>query len=114
MKIETRLYPFGDVTFKKVGKTGVINFRALYSIRSNKKDDNGKFIYEPQFIDCKIWSPKDITKDIFKVTVRNGKEKYEPLDIKGYIECEVFNNKSGEKVVKPVIVIDEYNEVTPF
>lgn len=114
MKIETRIYPFGDVTFKKIKNTGVINFRALYSIRSNKKGDDGKFIYEPQFIDCKIWSPKDITKDIFTVTIRNGKEKYEPLDIKGYLECETYTNKSGEKVVKPIVVIDEYNEVTPF
>ena len=113
MKIETRIYPFGDVTFKKIVNTGVINFRALYSIRSNKKSD-GKFVYEPQFIDCKIWTKNDITKDIFKVTLCNGKEKYAPLDVKGYIECESYTNKNGEKVVKPVIVIDEYNEVTPF
>lgn len=114
MKIETRLYPFGTVTFKKIGTTGVINFRALYTIRSNKKDNDGKFLYEPQFIDCKIWSPRDISKDMFKVTVKNGKEKYEPLDVIGYMECETYTNKSGEKVVKPVIIIDNYSEVTPF
>ena len=114
MKLETRIYPIGEISFKKINNTGVINFRALYTIRSNKKDDTGKFIYEPQFIDCKIWSPKDISKDVFKVVVRNGKEKYEPIDIKGYMECETYINKSGEKVVKPVIVIDEYNDVTPF
>lgn len=116
MKIETRLYPFGDVVFKNVGTTGVINFRALYSIRSNKKGDDGKFIYEPQFIDCKIWTPKDISKDIFKVTVKDGKEKYEPLDVTAFMECETYTNKSGEKVVKPVLVIDvkAISAATPF
>jgi len=106
MKIETRLYPFGDITFKKVGNTGIINFRALYTIRSNKKDDDGKFIYEPQFIDCKIWTPKDISKDIFSVKVKNGKEKYASIDVTAYMECETYTNKHGEKVVKPVLNID--------
>jgi hypothetical protein len=109
MKIETRIYPFGDVTFKKIGTTGVINFRALYTIRSNKKNENGKFIYEPQFIDCKIWTPRDISNDIFKLTGSNGKEKINPLDVNGFLECETYTNKKGEKVVKPVLVIDNYS-----
>lgn len=113
MKIETRIYPFGEITFKKFNNTGIINFRALYSIRSNQKDADGKIIYKPQFIDCKIWTPKDISKDIFKVTVINGKKKYNPLDISGYMECEIYKNKKRENVMKPVIVIDKYNEVTP-
>ena len=107
MKVETRLYPFGDITFKKVGKTGVINFRALYTIRSNKKDQDGKFIYEPQFIDCKIWTPKDTSNEIFTVTVKKkGKEKYAPLDVSGYMECETYTHKNGEKVIKPVLIVD--------
>lgn len=116
MKIETRLYPFGDVTFKKVGTTGVINFRALYTLRSNKKDDNGNFIYEPQFIDCKIWTPKDISDTLFSVSVVNGKEKYNPIEVTAFMECEKYTNKNGEKVVKPILVFNpkDIKTVIPF
>lgn len=116
MKIETRLYPFGTITFKKIGNTGVINFRSIYTIRSNKKDENGKFIYETQFIDCKIWSPKDISNSIFTERVVNGKEKYEPIDVTAFMECETYTNKEGTKVVKPVLVINpkDITSVIPF
>lgn len=45
-----------DATFKQISdEKGVINFTLAHNFPTNKKDDEGKTIYEPQFYACTKW-----------------------------------------------------------
>lgn len=57
-----------DATFKKIADDkAVINFTIAHNFPTNKKDDEEKTIYEPQFYNCTRWvnygtEPNDLNK----------------------------------------------------
>ncbi len=73
-----------DATFKKIADDkGVINFTVAHNFPTNKKGDDGKTIYEPQFYPCTKW-------------VNSGEEPTSLLD----------NLKKGSKVTVEVQKIE--------
>lgn len=95
-------------TFSNGGKVVNIGF----AVNNRKKDGaSGDWVDDPMFIDLKLFSRGDNTKqvDLVEQSLHKGSQ----LFVEGHLVLEQWNDQSGQKRSKHVIYVDNFQFLDP-